>query len=157
MVYGSASSQETPAFAAAVPAAVQQAAQQAAEYERLNQVHRLRRQESSAHDIMGATASTVHQSTTAPETTRAPTRQLKVPTLWHYLFPRSSLPRMCFVSNATVHCIRLLLPNVSFAKRVDLFLVCPCRVLTHALKKRCKTLRIKIVKCLIEGGTNYYI
>eukprot|EP00984_Skeletonema_dohrnii_P018921 scaffold8955_cov80-Skeletonema_dohrnii-CCMP3373.AAC.2 len=56
MVYGSASSQETPppAFAAAVPAAVQQAAQQAAEYERLNQVHRLRRQESSAHAHHGS-------------------------------------------------------------------------------------------------------
>jgi len=49
MVYGSASSQESPAFAAAVPAAVQQAAQQAAEYERLNQAHRLRQQECAAH------------------------------------------------------------------------------------------------------------
>eukprot|EP00984_Skeletonema_dohrnii_P032985 scaffold28223_cov78-Skeletonema_dohrnii-CCMP3373.AAC.2 len=65
-----------------------------------------------------------------------------------------SLPRMCFVINATVHCIRLLLPNVSFAKRADPFLVCPCRVLMHALKRRCKMLMIKIVKCLIEGGPN---
>eukprot|EP00984_Skeletonema_dohrnii_P001354 scaffold427_cov130-Skeletonema_dohrnii-CCMP3373.AAC.5 len=62
MIYGSASSQETPAFAAAVPAAVpaavQQAAQQAAEYERLNQVHRLlRQQETVAHARHGSNIS----------------------------------------------------------------------------------------------------
>eukprot|EP00984_Skeletonema_dohrnii_P034859 scaffold33770_cov235-Skeletonema_dohrnii-CCMP3373.AAC.2 len=57
MVYGSASSQESPAFAAAVPATVQQAAQQAAEYERLNQAHRLRQQESVAHARHGSNSS----------------------------------------------------------------------------------------------------
>eukprot|EP00984_Skeletonema_dohrnii_P032532 scaffold26871_cov70-Skeletonema_dohrnii-CCMP3373.AAC.1 len=58
IVDGSASSQEAPAFAAAVPAAVQQAAQQAAEYERLNQVHRLlRQQESAAHSRHGSNSS----------------------------------------------------------------------------------------------------
>eukprot|EP00984_Skeletonema_dohrnii_P015712 scaffold6843_cov97-Skeletonema_dohrnii-CCMP3373.AAC.1 len=57
MVSGGASSQESPAFAAAVPAAVQQAAQQAAEYERLNQVHRLRQQESAAHARHGSNSS----------------------------------------------------------------------------------------------------
>eukprot|EP00984_Skeletonema_dohrnii_P023841 scaffold12947_cov198-Skeletonema_dohrnii-CCMP3373.AAC.1 len=57
MVYGSASSQETPAFAAAVPASMQQAAQQAAEYERLNQAHRLRQQESAAHARHGSNSS----------------------------------------------------------------------------------------------------
>jgi hypothetical protein len=53
MVYGSASSQETPAFAAAVPASVQQAG----EYERLNQAHRLRQQESAAHARHGSNSS----------------------------------------------------------------------------------------------------
>eukprot|EP00984_Skeletonema_dohrnii_P016276 scaffold7189_cov111-Skeletonema_dohrnii-CCMP3373.AAC.2 len=57
MVSGSVSSQESPAFAAAVPAAVQQAAQQAAEYERLNQAHRLRRQDSAAHVRHGSNSS----------------------------------------------------------------------------------------------------
>ena len=107
------------------------------------------------HGMRATAAQKVRQAAAASET-RPPTRQLKLPSLWHYPFPRSSLPSMCFVINATVHCIRLLLPNVSSAKRcVDLLLVCPCRVLMHALKKRCKMLRIKIVKCLIEGGTNY--
>eukprot|EP00984_Skeletonema_dohrnii_P033658 scaffold30961_cov101-Skeletonema_dohrnii-CCMP3373.AAC.3 len=47
MVYGSASSQESPAFAAAAPAAVEQVAQQAA----------LRQQESAAHARHGSNSS----------------------------------------------------------------------------------------------------
>jgi len=123
----------------------QQAAQQAAEYERLNQAHRLRQQESAAHARHGSNSSPKSSSSGSSVGDKTANPTAKTSFSLAKPFPTQQLTKYVFCDQCNCDCIRLLLPNVSSAKRVDLLLVCPCRVLMHALKKRCKMLRIKIV------------